>query len=171
MTWTATGILTGWIDRYVLRSLGYVINISTMPFWTSTLRNTRSKLYMISLTGYTILGNSKIIHNGILFNQWNKLPRKNNWQHIWILTSWFIFQLKPCECMEKTISQCRNAFTKIYFYCLWLFVNRENWCGVPQDFHQCLYNTFAMSKERALLYLPGKGQKSAFLRVLASFWL
>ena len=48
---------------------------------------------------------------------------------------------------------------KYDFYCLWLFVNYENWCRGPQDLHLYLCNTFVKSKDKVLFYLAGKGQK------------
>ena len=44
---------------------------------------------------------------------------------------------------------------------------------IGEDDHKTFMpaNLFAENEERLLIYVSGKGQKSAFLRVLASLWL
>ena len=56
-------------------------------------------------------------------SQTNEINSQERQRIIYLNSDWLIhFELKPCECMEKKISNEEFCTQKYDYYCLWLFV-------------------------------------------------
>ena len=141
----------------------------------STQRLNECKLFVnifVVIIFYVI--NILIVHKsrvwGYLTDEINSPGRTtHNLSEFWLADSFF--RWNHVSAWKNNVLMKKCIYAKIEFYHLWLFVNYENWWGGPWDLHHWLYNTFADSTERLLLYLSNKGPKSAFLTVLATLRL